>query len=332
MLNKKNRKKFHMYSANAISFATLDLARYSEISTLVHTNHVGALKALMYENRYLMEDLEPEEKFLLTKKLSLISKEASYIASRLKRFVKVNFINLHEYGLNESLGLITPLLEEGRLARYIIASQSEMINDQWANSAQIHASRYDTKLDTKCLKTNFDIYSYKSALSSLAPVDQDTANLFFIGESALGNYLEPARILKNIYDSMHCGDYLVISQDLYRPSTEKFWVGNYINYLAPQKNFAVTKEFVNDLSQDCPIEVTWEEKNGFRGVKFRVEIQEPIRFANVDLQEKQKVDIFRSTRFTELELKKMIFKLDFRIVQILYGDHMDTALFVLQRI
>jgi uncharacterized SAM-dependent methyltransferase len=213
-----------------------------------------------------------------------------------------------------------------------MAGQSEMINDQWANSARIHASRYNTKLDTKCLKTNFDIYSYKSALSSLAPVDQDSTNLFFLGESALDNYLSPARILKNIYDSMNCGDYLVLSQDLYRPGTEHFWVGNYINFIAPQKNFAVGKEFANDLSQDCPIEVTWEEKNGFRGVKFRVEIQEPVRFAGVDLQEKQKVDIFRSTRFTELELKKMIFKLDFRIVQILYGDHMDTALFVLQRI
>jgi uncharacterized SAM-dependent methyltransferase len=332
MLNKKNRKRFHMYSANAISFVTLDLARYSEIPESIHNDHVGALKALMYANRYLIDASEPQEKFLLTKKMSLISKEASYVASRLKRFAKINLINLHESGLNESLELITPLLEQGRLGRYVMAGQSDMINDQWANSAQIHASRYNTKLETKCLKANFDIYSYKSALSSLAPVDQDSTNLFFMGESSLGNYLEPARILKNIYDSMNCGDYLVLSQDLYNPGTEKFWVGNYINFLAPQKNFAVTKEFANDLSQDCPIEVTWEEKNGFRGVKFRVEIQEPIRFANVDLQEKQKVDIFRSTRFTELELKKMIFKLDFRIVQILYGDNMDNALFVLQKV
>jgi len=332
MINKKNRKKFHMYSANAISFATLDLARYSEIPSYIRNGHVGMLKALMYENRYLLKDSEPQEKLFLTKKSTLISKEASHIAGRLKRFAKINLINLDEDGLNDSLNLITPLLEEGRLAKYIMASQSEMINDQWVNSAQIHALKYNIKLPGSSLEANFDMQSYRSALSSLAPVDQDTANLFFIGESALGNYLEPARILKNIYDSMHSGDYLVISQDLYNPGTEKFWVGNYINYMAPEKNFAVAKEFADDLSQDCPIEVTWEEKNGFRGIKFRIEIQEPVRFANVDLQEKQKVDIFRSTRFTELELKKMIFKLDFRIVQILYGDNMDTALFVLQKV
>jgi uncharacterized SAM-dependent methyltransferase len=320
-----------MYSANAISFATLDLAWYSEIPDSIHNDHVGFLKSLMYENRYLMGDPEPQEKFLLTKKMSLISKEASYIAKKLKKFAKVNFINLHEFGLNESLGLITPLLEEGRLGKYVMASQSEMINDQWLNSARIHALQYDTKLQGDSLEADFDIYSYQSALSSLAPVDKDTANLFFLCTS-LGNRLRPANVLTNICKSMHCGDYLVISQDLYRPGTEHFWVGNYINFLAPQKNFAVTKEFANDLSQDCPIEVTWEEKNGFRGIKFRVEIQEPVRFANVDLQEKQKVDILRSTRFTELELKKMFLKLDFRIVQILYGDNMDNALFVLQKV
>jgi len=321
-----------MYSDDAISFVTLDLARYSEIPDSIHTDHVGALKATMYQNRYLMGDSEPREKFLLTKKTSLISRQAGYIASRLKPSTKVNFINLDEDGLNDSLNLITPQLEQGRLAKYIMAAQSDMINCQWLNSAQIHAQQYDAQIQTDSLVADFDIYSYKSALSSLAPVDQDSTNLFFMGESSLGNYLEPARILKNIYDSMNCGDYLVLSQDLYNPGTEKFWVGNYINFLAPQKNFAVTKEFANDLSQDYPIEVTWEEKNGFRGIKFRVEIQEPVRFANVDLQEKQEVDIFRSTRFTELELKKMVLKLDFRIVQILYGDNMDTALFVLQRI
>jgi hypothetical protein len=331
MLNKKNRKKFHMYFANTISFATLDLARYSEIPDSIHNDHVGMLKALMYQNKYLMNASDPQEKFLLTKKMSLISEQAKYIAKNLKPYTKVNFINLGRNGLNESLGLITPLLEEGKLGKYVMASQSDMINCQWINSAQIHALQYDTKLQGSSLEANFDLQSYLSPLTSLAPVDKDTVNLLFLCMS-LGNYLRPMRILTNIYDSMHCGDYLVVSQDMYRHNTEDFWVGNYINYLAPQKNFAVTKEFANDLSQDCPIEVTWEEKDGFRGVKFRVEIQEPIRFANVDLQEKQKVDIFRSARFTELELKKMFLKLDFRIVQILYGDNMDTALFVLQKV
>ena len=86
MLNKKHRKKFHMYFANTISFATLDLARYSEIPDSIHNDHVGMLKALMYENKYLLGASEPQEKFLLTKKMSLISKEASYIAKKLKRF------------------------------------------------------------------------------------------------------------------------------------------------------------------------------------------------------------------------------------------------------
>ena len=131
---------------------------------------------------------------------------------------------------------------------------------------------------------------------------------------------------------MYCGDYLVLSQDLYRPDVEKFWVGDYINFLSPEKNFAVIKEFANDLSEDGVIEVVWEDQKDFRGIKFRVQIQQPVRFADVNLKEKQQIDIYRSARFTQRELKKMITKLSFTIVQVIYGDNMDNALFILERI
>ena len=107
MLNKKNRKRFHMYSANAISFATVDLARYSEIPDSIHSDHVAVLKDLMYENKYLAQTSQPEEKLFISKKIDLITKEAGYIASKLKAFTKVNFINLEIDGLNDSLNLIT---------------------------------------------------------------------------------------------------------------------------------------------------------------------------------------------------------------------------------
>ena len=226
MYNKKFRPKFAMYSANAVSFATLNLARYSEIPDSIHNDHAGYLKALTYENQYLAKDSNSNEKFLLDKKKNLVLREAGYITRRLKPFSKVNFINLHEFGLNDSLNLISPLLQEGKLAKYLMAGQSDMVNQQWANTAQTHALAYGHKLEVDCLKTNFHMRSYLNPINSLAPRDKDTANLFFFGESTLGNYLNPARILTNICASMNYGDYLVFSQDLYRPGTEGFWVGN----------------------------------------------------------------------------------------------------------
>ena len=61
MYNKKFRPKFAMYSANAVSFATLNLARYSEIPDSIHNDHVGRLKSLIYENKYLAEKLNFED-------------------------------------------------------------------------------------------------------------------------------------------------------------------------------------------------------------------------------------------------------------------------------
>jgi hypothetical protein len=332
MPNKNNTNKFSMYPASAISFTSLDLARYSEIPDSIHSYHPQALTDLKNENKYLAQASNFGEKFLLAQKSSLISREAGYIANRLKRYQKINFINLHQYGLKDSLDLITPLLEQGRLAKYIMAGLLDTINQEWISIAKTHASNYNINLEAHSIQANFDMHNYLSKIRSLIDVNEDHTNLFFLGESALGNYLNPARMLKNICDSMNCGDYLAISQDVYKPNSESFWIGNYINFLTPKDNFTVSKKFANDLSQDCPIDVVWEEKNGFRGVKFRIEIQEPVRFAGVNLKEKQQVDILRCTRFTERELKKMALSLDFRIIQIIYGDSMDTALLILEKI
>ena len=97
------------------------------------------------------------------------------------------------------------------------------------------------------------------------------------------------------------------------------------------QHFGVEKEFSQNLSPDYPTDTTWEEKNGFRGIKLRVEIQEPIKFGQVKLEEKQQVDIFRTTMFTEAELKKIAFDLEFKVLQIVYGDSMDNALLFLQK-
>ena len=332
MPNKNKTNKFGMYPAGVISFTSLDLARYSEIPDSIHSYHPQVVATLKNENKYLAQACNPEQKFLLTEKSSLISREAGYIANRLKRYQKINFVNLHPYGLKDSLDLINPLLEQGRLAKYIMAGQSDTINREWISIAKIYASNYNTDLQADSIEANFDMHSYHSKIHSLTAVSEDSTNLFFLGESALGNYLNPARMLRNICDSMNCGDYLVVSQDIHKPNTESFWIGNFINFLTPKDNFMVSKKFADDLSQDCPIDVIWEEKNDFRGVKFRVEIQEPLRFAGVDLKEKQKVDILRYTMFSERELKKMALSLDFKIIQIIYGDSMDTALFILEKI
>jgi hypothetical protein len=206
-----------------------------------------------------------------------------------------------------------------------------MINSQWVNTAQLLASNYNVELQGDTLEANFDMQSYPLAFSSLVPKDKQTANLFFLGDSVLGNHINPTRVLQNIHKSMDSGDFLLISQAIYKPGSEGFWVGSFINFLTLEKHFGVEKEFSQNLSPDYPTDTIWEEKNGFRGIKLRVEIQEPIKFGQVKLEEKQQVDIFRTTMFTEAELKKIAFDLEFKVLQIVYGDSMDNALLFLQK-
>gem|GEM_PF-955473 len=323
---------YFRYPQNIANFASFELSKYSEIPTWIHSYHTDMLKTLEHENEYLKKDTDPKQKtpFLL-KDGRLVSREAGYVANRLRGFDNINFVNLGVAGFNDSLDLITPLLEKGKLAKYVMASQSNMVNHQWIDTAQRYASRYNTQLKTNCLEANFDTQAYLSPLSTILPRDAHTTNLLFIGASTFGNHINPTRVLKNIHDSMNSGDFLLISQAIYKPSSEGFWVGSFINFLTLENHFGVEKEFAHNLSPDCPMEVVWEDEDYFRGIKFRVEIQEPVSFGQVKLREKQKVDVFRGTRFSEAQLKTMALQLDFRIVQIIYGDTMDTALLFLQK-
>jgi hypothetical protein len=320
------------YPKDIANFASFELFKHSEVPAWIHNYHVGMLKALRYENMYLKEGSDSQEKVpFLLKTRKLVSEEAKYVAGRFAGFKNVNLINLGVDGFNDSLDLITPLLEQGKLAKYVMASQSSMINSQWVNTAQLLASNYNVELQGDTLEANFDMQSYPLAFSSLVPKDKQTANLFFLGDSVLGNHINPTRVLQNIHKSMASGDFLLISQAIYKPGSEGFWMGSFINFLTLEKHFGVEKEFSQNLSPDYPTDTIWEEKNGFRGIKLRVEIQEPIKFGQVKLEEKQQVDIFRTTMFTEAELKKIAFDLEFKVLQIVYGDSMDNALLFLQK-
>jgi len=320
------------YPYEIINLASLELSEYPEVPAWIHNYHIGRLKALRYENRYLDQSTESKEQTpLFLKNRKLVSREASYITGCLKDFKNINFINLGTKGLYDSLDLITPILKQDRLSKYIMASQTEMINDQWINTAQRFASNYNIQLKVDSLEANFDIDCYSLEPSTIAPKNENTANLLFLGASILGQHIYPARLLKNIYDSMNSGDFLLVSQNIYRSSTEDLWVDNFINFLALEKHFGVEKEFARKLGSDDPIQVIWEEKDSFKGIKFRVQVEKPTKFGQVKFKKNQKLDIFRSARFTESEFKNIALDLDFKTIKIICGEDMDTALLFLQK-
>lgn len=326
-----NHQKFSMYSPTTLSFTSFSLYRHSEVVSWIYTDHPKITESLQAENDFLSEISKSKSKSLLIKSQELVSAEAEFITRRLKGFKKVNFVNLGEEGFKDSLELMKPFLQENILNKYVMASRSDKLNHQWIEDAKLFASSYQAKFESYPFKANFDLQSYASTLKPLTGLGEDMTSLFFLPKSSLGKYFNPQRVIKNIYNSMNSGDYLIVSQDIYREGSESLWTGSYTEYLAPDKNLAVQKELAKDLSKDSKIQAVWEDKEDFKGIKLRIKIKDPVRFAKVSLKADQEVDIFRSAKFEESQLKNMFLETNFKIIETVYEKKADTILLILQK-
>jgi hypothetical protein len=56
-----------------------------------------------------------------------------------------------------------------------------------------------------------------------------------------------------------------------------------------------------------------------------------VRFAKVSLKADQEVDIFRSAKFEESQLKNMFLETNFKIIETVYEKKADTILLILQK-
>lgn len=326
-----NHQKFSMYSPTTLSFTSFSLRQNSEVVNWIYSDHPKITESLKAEDDFLSKISKSKSKSLLAKSQELVSMEAELITSRLKDFKKVNFVNLGEEGFKDSLELIKPLLQENILNKYIIATRSDKLNHQWIKDTKLFASSYQAKFESHPFKANFDLQSYSSSLKSLIDLDKDMVDLFFLPRSSLSKYLNPERVVKNIYSSMTSGDYLIVSQDIYREGSQNLWIDSYKEYLASDKNLAVQKELAKDLSKDSKIQVVWEDKQDFKGIKLRVKIKQPINFAKVNLKADQEVDIFRSAKFEEADLKNMFLDTSFQFIETVYDKKADTILLILQK-
>jgi len=321
-----NTKKPHTYSQTILNHISLDLGQNLEIPAWIYYYHPS-----FYDDLLLLDDLKSDvdKNILFSESRKLLLQESIFVSYRLRKFSKINFFDLYEAGLTTSLKFTVPFLEEGRLNKYIMASSSESGNQKGLSAFKSFIFSKGFQSESSSFLANFNLQNHLADVVSLAPTDKDTVNLFFLGESVLGNHLRPQAMLKNIYNSMLSGDFLIISQDIYRDSREDLWVADYLNCLA--ESFSISKELANTLSQGYPLKAVWEDKQGFRGVKIKTQIQKPVSFAGVDLKEGQIVDLFRSTRFLEAEIISMLTKLNFKMIEVVYGNDMNTAMFVVQK-
>jgi hypothetical protein len=213
---------------------------------------------------------------------------------------------------------------------YVPVTQNRHLNDSVINKLKLFMMSLGlSNFKTDSIIANLDLQTFttRPVNKGKSSRNLEVSNLFLLTNSTLGNFINPERVLTNIYRSMENGDSLVIVQGLYRPGSEDQLVDDYRNLMPSLKPFI---DVGHSINADAEIYTSWEDKD-FTGVKMVFRMDEETEFAGVTLKEKQKITLFRSTRFKEWELKKLFIRIGFKIISIAYDEYMDNGLFFLRK-
>ncbi len=271
---------------------------------------------------------------LFYKENALLLDQAEYLIQRLEQYDKVNIFEIFEVSGISSLPFTVSLMETGQLNKYIPVTATNMHNQFAINKFKDSTALLPnaSKISYDSVKLNIEIADFNSIVVDVTKTERansnlKTANMFLLMNSYLGNSLYPNRILKNIYDSMLTGDYLVISQGIYADNMEDMLINDYRNILSKDGVMVSEKELAKNFTNNPNLEVMWDDSGENAGVRIGVRVEKDMDFFGINVIEGSLVKLFRSQRFLESNLKKMIHKAGFRLINVTYGDDMDSGLF-----
>lgn len=270
---------------------------------------------------------------IVYKEKGLLSREVNFIRQRLDRVSKINFYDVAETSGDSSLPFIYELIEADLLYKYIPVTPNKEVNDlaiekvgDFVTQAMLGKIKYDSIL------ADSEVVDFKTQVIDISKEMQidNFLNLFVLSGSRLGNSHNPERMLQNIYSSMNEGDYLAVVQGLYRQGIEDLIVSDYQSIVDQEGNLMMQKIIAEELNPGGEHHVFWEDSIN-PGVRFGTKVQKNENGLGKDLADGQYVNLFKSNRFKETELREMILKTGFSFVDIAYDKNMDHGLFFLEK-
>jgi hypothetical protein len=302
-----------------------------ELPDWIHYYHPNAAKGVAGFHEKKM--IPSSQNTIFYKENALLLDQAEYLVQRLSHYDRVNIYEIFEVSGISSLPFTVNLLETGQLHKYIPVTVTNLHNqhaiakfkESTLSLPQASKVKYDS------LQLNIETSSFNSLVVEITSQDEQaklrSANVFLLMNSYLGNSLYPQRILKHLYESMLEGDYLVIAQGIYTNNIEDQLVHNYSNIFAKEGMMVSEKELAKKFSSNPKLDVIWDDSEDNPGVRLAVKVEKDTQFFGIDVAEGSVVKLFRSQRFIEHNLKKMIQSVGFRLVNVTYGDDMDNGLY-----
>jgi hypothetical protein len=324
-------KDTNWMNSNISTFIENYIFKHNEIP--VHMYWYSPQMTNIWQNSYQKRIFPGGHNQILYKEKGLLCREVPFIRQRLEYFSKVNIFDVAETMGDSSLPMIFELLESENMGKYVPVTPSSSANQVAINVLKRFVANSGLKdLNTDSIVADIEIADFKEELNQVIDRhDKDQINLFTLMNSRLGNSLDPERMLKNLYKSMNEGDYLAILQGLYRSGTENLLVADYKNLYDNWETPNIDPGLMDMLAPSFRIQTYWDETEKFKGIKSKVFIDKPTTINQLEIQAEQSIIMFRSQRFVEDNLRKIITNSGFSLVDIAYDKDMDNGLFFLQK-
>jgi uncharacterized SAM-dependent methyltransferase len=283
-----------------------------------------------YLDQTLGEKMIAEGHKILYNENNLLMREANFIR---KRVAGRRLVNLFDVGHTNGmivLPIILELLEEESLSKYIPITPNKSLNQHAINNLQSYIALSGLpKIQTEAITHDIEITDFQTEVAQIQDAQEnETVNLFVLGSSVLGNYINPLQVLLNTYNTMRDGDYLAIIQGIYRNGSENNWISDYNLIVAGMGNTQAVSKMIDS---QATLKVDWDDTEWIHGIKASFLATRPTEFAGVKIEENQEIVVFRSTRFDRFQLERDLYHIGFKLVSLSLDKGQDNAIFFLQK-
>jgi hypothetical protein len=272
----------------------------------------------------------PDLSKVLHNERSLMAREIDFLPEKIGDSHKINIFDLGIPNGVNIFPLVYKLFDSGLMGTYVPVSP---LIDQCQ-----HAQR---KLKVFCQHSNFPNLEYDYIVADpnfvnfktqvvdvLNNQEEDHANLFIIALPYIGTLVHPETFLRNVYDSMPDGSYLVLLQSIYRPGTEHQLIGDFQEM---SKYMKVTHNLGRLVNEQAKIETIWDDSDINPTIRMQVKVDKPVELAGVELQTGEDVKVFKHTFFNRLLLENLVRSAGFRIQDMAFDENMDNTIFLLNK-
>lgn len=261
----------------------------------------------------------------------LVTQEASILRERFKDIENIHLFEVAEAIDGAALPLTLEFFEQGNLSSYTTISSGLLGNKLVLQSLKQLLLEKQQPISYNHFEVECEWRSFEGPVQTILDTNPNGIPIFMLMNSRLGNSPNPKNLLKNIYDSMPYGSYLVVVQTLHRHLNEDSVVRDYQGISDRPDCFMGNKEVAELITQNAKIQMKWRESGEFHEAFATIQNQAHVMVEGVEIEAGQEISIFSSKRFILSQIIGMFESLDFQIVDLVLGYKQPSSLFLLKK-